>query len=370
MSRWITLSVTVVALTAVATFLVQYVPDSSNEPSYSVENNVSTGPLPKAEIDQDPSYTFGNMSQKSKGTHSWKITNKGEGNLEVWLDGKTSCSCTIASLAEGKKELVKPGESKDIELEWNTKTFKNEYKQTATIGTNDPARPSFTLAVKGKVSEPVIVVPDQMIAFGAISNEEPHKLMRAVFSADRPETKITNVTTSRPALMVAKVEPMTPEECKQLQVKAAYKIEVEVKPGMPLGQFHDELVIKTDHPQMAELKVSIAGSTHGPIVIVPNNVRLSNVTSKAGASKEIMLLVRGDQKTTFEVAYKPKNIEVEIAPITDDPAMKGKYRVTVIVPPGATPGLINDQIILKTDHPKASELKIPVNIYVSNSVSG
>jgi len=365
MSRWIILSVTVIALTAVTTFLVQYVPDSVNEPAYPV--NVSTGPQPKVEIDQDVSHTFGTMSQQSKGKHTWKITNKGEGDLELWLEGKTSCSCTIASLGEGKKELVKPGASKNVDLEWNTKTFENDYTQTATIGTNDLSRPTFTLLVRGKVFPPVVVVPPQMMTFGSISNEEPHKARVAVFSPDRPEMKITSVATSRPALIVTKLEPMTAEDCKQLKTKAGYRIEVEIKPGMPLGQFHEELVVQTDHPQRPEVKVSISGNANGPITVVPDNVRLPNVTSKAGASKEITLMVRGGKTTNFEVAYKPKNIEVEIAPNTDNPAMKGRYRVTTIVPPGTAPGWINDQIILKTDHPKASELKIPVNIFVSNS---
>ena len=66
MSRWIILSVTVVALTAVTTFLVQYVPDSVDEPSYPV-STANTGPQPKVEIDQDVSHTFGTMSQQSKG---------------------------------------------------------------------------------------------------------------------------------------------------------------------------------------------------------------------------------------------------------------------------------------------------------------
>jgi len=365
MSRWIILSVTVIALTAVTTFLVLYVPDSVNQPAHPVI--VSTGPQPKLEIDQDVSHTFGTMSQQSKATHSWKITNKGEGDLELWLDGETSCSCTVASLKNGKHELVKPGASKNIDLEWNTKTFKETYTQQATIGSNDPSRPTFTLQVRGKVFPPIVVIPPEMITFGSISNEEPHKARLAVFSPDRPDMKITSVATSRPALIVTKLEPLTAEDCKQLKTNSGYKIEVEIKPGMPLGQFQDELVFQTDHPQRPEVKVSIAGNANGPITVVPDNVRLPNVTSKRGASKEITLMVRGGKPTNFEVKYKPKNVEVEIAANTDNPAIKGRYRVTVIVPRGTAPGWINDQIILKTDHPKAGELKIPVNIFVSNS---
>jgi hypothetical protein len=221
--------------------------------------------------------------------------------------------------------------------------------------------------VRGKVYPPVIVVPPEMMSFGAISNEEPHKARLAVFSLDRPVTKITSVATSRPALIVTKVEPLTEKECKELYCKSGYKVEVEIKPGMPLGQFHDELVVQTDHPLRPEVKVSISGNANGPITAVPDNVRLPNVTSKRGDSKVITLMVRGGKTTKFEVAYKPKNLEVEIAANTDNPAIKGRYRVTVIVPRGTAPGWINDRIILKTDHPKASELKIPVNIYVSNS---
>jgi hypothetical protein len=367
MSRWIILSVTVVALTAVTTFLVQYVPDTVEGPAHPASATVGLQPM--VVIDQDLTHTFGTMSQKSKAKHSWKITNKGDGDLELWLDGKTSCSCTIASLGEGKKEVVKPGESKNIDLDWDTKTFKDEYIQTATIGTNDLRRPTFTLQVKGKVFPPVVVLPPDILTFGPISNEEPHKQMVAVFSPDRPAMKIKKVTSSRPGLIVAKIIPLTLEDRKRLQTESGYKIEVEVKPGMPLGQFHDELVVETDHPQRSEIKLAIGGSANGPITAVPDGVRLPNVKARSGGSKEITLVVRAGKKTNFTVGYKPKNVEVEIEPNTDNPALQGRYRMTVKVPPGAAPGWINDQIIIKTDHPKVSELKIPVNIFVSNSGS-
>jgi hypothetical protein len=368
MSRWIILSVTVVALTAVTTFLVQYVPDSGTEPSYPA--STPTGPQPKVEIDQDVTYSFGTMSQQTKRTHTWNVTNKGEGDLELWLEGKTSCSCTIASLANDKKELVKPGKSQKIDLEWNTKTFENDYTQTATIGTNDLTRPTFTLMVRGKVFPPVVVVPPQMITFATISNEESHKTRVAIFSPDRPELKVTSVTTSRPAWIGTTVEPLTADDCKQLQAKAGYKIDVEIKPGMPLGQFHDELVVNTDHPQRPEVKVSISGNVSGPITVVPTRLSMPNVTGRKGASQDIMLMVRGGQATNFEVLHKPDKIQVAIAPNTDVPSIKGRYRVTVKIPPGTAPGWVDDNIILKTDHPKAGELKIPVNIFISNSGSG
>ena len=67
-------------------------------------------------------------------------------------------------------------------LEWQTKTFQDEYTKGATIGTNDPSRPSVSLNVHGKVYPPVIIVPDEMITFNSVSNEEPHASQDRAYS--------------------------------------------------------------------------------------------------------------------------------------------------------------------------------------------
>ena len=41
---------------------------------------------------------------------------------------------------------------------------------------------------------------------------------------------------------------MTPAELAAAKVKSGYHLTVEVKPGMPLGRFTEELLIETDHP--------------------------------------------------------------------------------------------------------------------------
>ena len=83
-----------------------------------------------------------------------------------------------------------------------------------------------------------------------------------------------------------------------------------------------------------------------------------------GATKEVALLVRGNTAPNFGVARKPENLEVAIEP--DDAKTKGRYRMLVTVPKGTAAGRLEGLIILKTDHPRAGELKIPVDIYVSN----
>jgi hypothetical protein len=373
MKRWIILAVLAFILTVSGALAVLSVPDSVPEPSVPVRRQ-SEGPPPKLELVGQPVYDFGTMSQHSKGVHSWQIKNVGQGVLEIWLL-ETTCSCTVATLQaevgqEGstkKTVVVQPGQSTPIDVSWDTKAWKR-FAHSAMLGTNDPTNPSFTLAVRGKVVPHVAVDPEQ-VGFPTFSNEETRQAKLSLFSADRADLKLVKVSTSKPGLLVAHTTPMTPAEAKLLKVETGYHLTVEIKPGMPPGGFREEVVIQTDHPRQPEVRVAVTGHVSGPISAVPERLRMPNVTSRDGASREVTLLVRGGRQTHFEVAHKPEKVEVAIEP-DDTPTMKGRYRMTVKVPAGTAAGPVNDQIILRTDHPNFSELGIPVSIFISRSRPG
>ena len=194
-------------------------------------------------------------------------------------------------------------------------------------------------------------------------NDETKKTSIAVFSPERPELKVTKMTTSKPDFIVTKVVPLTAEECKQLKTGAGNRVNIEIKPGLPLGTFREELIIETDHPDQPKVTLTLVGSTAGPISVMPNNLRIVTINGKEGASGQVTLLVREGRSTSFKVIHKPEKIEVSIAP-NDTPTLKGRYGLTVTVPPGTAAGLVDDEIVLQTDHPKVHELKIPVNIVV------
>lgn len=375
MFRWIALVVAVVGLSAAATLLVQYIPDPDTEPSHAV--NLSKGPQPKIEIDEALVHDFGFMAQWDHGQHAWTIKNVGQGDLELWQEGTTSCSCTVVEFepdrskdaaAPKKKVSVKPNGSTKINLAWQTKEFKDKYHQLATIGTNDPTRPTVTISVTGFVHQPVVTVPPQAVPFSNISNEESTYVRIAVFSPDRPQTKI-KTKTSRPALMVTSMEPLAPEDLKVFKVKSGYSVKLEIKPGMPLGRFKDDLIIETDHPLKPELTVALTGNVTGPISVVPQLLRMPNVPSRAGASQKLRIVVRGRRATAFKVLYKPEQLQIAIERENRPPA-QGDYQLTATVPAGTAAGRVDDQIILETDHPKAGQIKIPVSIYVSNAGAG
>lgn len=367
MLRWVILMVAVVVLTASATLVVQYLPEAGDTSKVPVA--MPTGPQPKVVLDQDPIYDFGKMPQHDHGTHTWLVRNEGEVDLDIWLEGKPTCSCTIAKLEGGKKATIKPGVATTIDLDWNTKEFHDDYSQGATFGTNDPRMPTFMLSIKGKVYPAVVIFPPQMIQFPRMSNEESHFAKFAVYSQERPDLKVKKVLSSKPNLIVGVPKPMTPEEAKAIKVEKGTMITVEVKPGMPLGSFHEELVVQTDHPKEPDVKVSVGGFVFGPISLSPERVRMPDVVGRVGASKDVYLVVRGGRETKFELVSKPDKIDVSIKR-DDTPTLKGRYRLTVTVPPGTAPGEVEGTIVIKTDHPHVSELKLPVTILISRSGVG
>ena len=93
---------------------------------------------------QQLEYDFGNINEGDVVNHSFVISNNG-GDLLKILDVRASCGCTAAS--PEKKEL-KPGESTNISVSFNSKGRKGPQTKTVTVTTNDVEKPSLALNIK------------------------------------------------------------------------------------------------------------------------------------------------------------------------------------------------------------------------------
>lgn len=365
MIRWITLACGLLVAAGGAAFVYQSLPDPAPDPDLVLHGR--EGPAPRVEVPGELQYNFGTLPLEGSGSHIWQFKNVGLGELEVWLEEST-CSCTVARLkgdGEGPKKKVRvaPGESTPIEVSWVAHRW-GRFGHTATMGTNDPERPAVMLTVYGLILAPVEVQPSESISFPDISNEEPQRVVLSVMSPDRAGLRLTQLLTSRPELIKAESRAMAPDELAKRKVKSGYQVTVTIQPGLPLGRFSESLKIGTDHPERPAVQIPITGNAVGPITAFPSRLQMTRVVSAKGGSQEIALVVRGVPGTKFEVVSRPKVVNVTIEPETR-PGARGQYRLTATVPPGTPQGAIYDPIVLKTDHPRAPEVKIPVSIFVT-----
>lgn len=369
MVRWIVLAVLVIAVTATATVVVQTVPVDTSVGSTPFPVADKNGPRPKAVVDGDMTYHFGQKAQQTTFEKDWVIRNAGDADLKLTLEAPP-CSCTVAGFQtdqgnlNGTTKTVPPGGQTKIHFTWQTRENNGKYEKPATILTNDPEHERLEFAAVGEVYPAIVVYPMARVDFGEIStDQEERQAMVYLFSRDKPDFKISKLSISQPKYFSVEQQPMTTEECKELKIDKGIKVTVSAKPGLPLAPFLEELVVESDHPKLPELKMTVTGTLRGPISVLPERVGIFGISGSKGGKKEITLLVRGHRPTQFEVERHPEKLKVEVTP-GDNSSKSGKYRLIVTVPPGTPAGTFDDLIILKTDHPQAKELRIPVHGFV------
>ncbi|CAN5802002.1 hypothetical protein BH23PLA1_BH23PLA1_29640 [soil metagenome] len=377
MMRWVILAVLIVGVTAAVTVTVQYLPASTPVGAPRTDS----GPAPKLVLLDDLIHNFGVMSQQDEGTHSWKIRNEGEGELKLTFAHK-SCGCTSVEFngepvhaPEGEEprqvnhvRSLGPGEEATITLAWATEEKMGNFSTEATFVTNDYQTTNSTLVLmaRGEVL-PGVMAPEQ-VTLGTVSNEDTARSTVPVFSPTQPDFQVESATTSRPEMLKAEVRSLTDEEREHLELESGYAIDLILMPGMPLGDFRDELIIKTDHPSRPELRIPIDGKVVGAITAMPERLSWYGINGKQGGSKVITLSVRGQESTRFEpelTGRLQEALDVRIEPVNASASTPMRqYRLTITVPPGTPSGRFSGQLVLKTDHPQASELKIPVDAVV------
>ncbi len=374
MTRWILLAVVVIALSAAATVAVDLLPEGKAPSGGPAHFPVKPeGPAPQATVKEGLEYDFGTMPLQTRGSRAWTIRNDGDGDLRVAL-GSTTCKCTVANLGKDGKAIVKPGDKTEIRLEWETKELEGSFRQSATVITSDPTRDQITFLVSGIVQPPILMVPPEPATYlGNVPNDQGTLANRAIYSPDRPNFEITSITSSRPDLIEGRLKSLTSAALKGFKVKAGYHLEILAKPTTALGPFAAELVLATDHPGRPEIRIGVSGKLVGPITPTPEEIRLTGVSGRKGGRATVALMVRGQEETKFEVEKSPTLLKVEVAKADQQPRADAKsstlrqYRMTVTIPPGTEPGVITGPIVLKTDHPGAGRVTIPVHVLVSGA---
>jgi uncharacterized cupredoxin-like copper-binding protein len=96
---------------------------------------------------QQIEYDFGTVEQGTIVKHSFIITNNGGDILEI-KDVSASCGCTAA---DPEKKELKPGESTNINLQFNTNGRSGSQRKSVFVETNDPENSKLELKIYGTV---------------------------------------------------------------------------------------------------------------------------------------------------------------------------------------------------------------------------
>ena len=119
------------------------------------------GPAGAATV-EETEYDFGKMETGGSGRHEFVIHNTGKGILAL-EKGPTTCSCTVSEI---DRTQLAPGEVAKVTVQWHPKGH-GTFRQSASIRTNDPDKPTLDLTVSGGAR---LVVFGRTLAAGIYRN--------------------------------------------------------------------------------------------------------------------------------------------------------------------------------------------------------
>jgi hypothetical protein len=291
-----------------------------------------------------PAFDFGQVERGTRVDHTFVVGNRGDALL-VLDQVKTTCGCTAAVVSA--REVPPEGEAR-VAVSLDTAQLAGRVSKVVTVHTNDPQRPTVSLALTGEVLADLVVTPSPLY-LGRVRRGE----------AVRRELVVTPGRPGPPAIVTA-VEHAGRAVDVRLEPRAdgpGQRLVVELGRNVPLGRFHDELRLRTTSARQPVLTVAVFGSIEGDVVVLPPQVTFGVTRASARPEREIFIRNRGRRPLTVtRVAVPDDLVSWELAPVRQGV----EYRLLLRLRDGLRAGKFESAVEIFTDHPDEERLVVPV----------
>ncbi|MCM2372998.1 DUF1573 domain-containing protein [Aporhodopirellula aestuarii] len=297
-----------------------------------LQGEIPAEELPLAVVDQT-TYDFGMIDPHITASHSFTIRNEGQGPLSLKVAG-TSCKCTVGKL---EHQLLQPGASTNVTLEWNTGYQAEKYEQTATIVTSDPMHKEIELTVEGEVRAQLIA--PESVALVAQQVGEMATGDFVLFSQLWSEFTVMSITSNEnDATLNWEVTPIENDDIAlaDKHPQSAVRVALATPRHRP-GQFQGDLTVTIrpgDGSPDITRTITYAGKVRPPISFISpllhmhEGLHVGTLTAGEESTWHLFVRVRGGEGRKIEVLdVEPKVLQAEIQPTSRD----GDYRLTLRV---------------------------------------
>ena len=307
-----------------------------------------------------PVVDFGEVADFETRTASVAFTNRGNGVLEVF-EVKPTCGCTSTKL---EQTTFAPGEGDTINLTFKPKGSGKQSK-TVFVMTNDSEKQSHEIIIKAEVI-PTLEVTPRSLSFGKIPLGSGAKRTLILQSGNPNYTMgAMNFFGEIKDQLTYNLKETTPPGSKTRK----WKLDVELKPGMPWGWYTGSLRISGKVLEgnggksiPSTVTVGMNANVQGNLTASDSMFRLLVLPQKQKFSKTIRIAQA--QNKPFEVLEatvvngKPIPMSVLVEPI---PESNGStYDLTLMGNTGTSSGAISGNVLLKTTIKGEEEVLIKI----------
>jgi len=195
------------------------------------------------------SFDFGKPMEGEKAKAVFSFKNTGDADLEI-TQIRASCGCTNARTTETR---IIPGRSASIEAVFNTAGYPGKVSKTVTVATNDPARSTVVLTIKGEVIPIAELKPQPYLNLGDM---KPGVIILSDFViVPRIEQQFRLIkvgSSGKQATMLA--------FDRRRNRTGNYALKIRIMAGHTLGRFYEQISIVTDLPGNPIIRFPIYGN--------------------------------------------------------------------------------------------------------------
>lgn len=307
---------------------------------------------PKVVVDNDY-YDFGEALLGSKVTHSFKLQNKGDGLLKI-IGVRTSCGCTVAELP--KKEL-KPGESVDVTVTFDTKGRKGRQLQMVSITTNDPSKPTLRLKIGGVVATLITFSPMEKVYFWNVRRKQGDTKELKIFSTKNIPLKVLEAKPSKDWIAVG---------VKEIQEggKTGALLKVEVKPNAPKGMFLEFIKLKLVADKEIEQELPVRGTILGDVSVMPRTLYFGAIRRGEETVRKVRITIHKDSDARLVKYASNKFVSLSVS--GQKPIGRKGVILDCVVRKDAPPGAMSEPIYLFFSDPEEPLVEIPILGYIKS----
>lgn len=292
---------------------------------------------------------FGIMDQESEATKEILFENTGNQVLEI-KDVKSSCGCTAALPSD---RIIDPGEKGILTVTFKSGKSMGDVEKVVTIITNDSVKPETRLPVKAHVKTDITMEP-RTLDFGDVKlGQEAFAEAKLVAENGQP-FKITYVEADT-ASFTYTLSPIDEGG------KPGYLFKVGLKNPRKPQSFYKPINLRTDNPRCQLFHLPVVANVLGNVKIEPRSVMLQGVAGSGRLTKTVSVTALGDATVRVLGAECTKGlVNVETKTIEEG----RKYEI-LVSHEAASAGRQRDFIVIKTDDEYESEVRISVNIVLT-----
>jgi hypothetical protein len=223
---------------------------------------------------------FGSVPRGPTLSHSFRVTNRTGKTVHIG-NIRVSCGCTSA---EALKETLRPGESTNVVARMDTTRFTGAKNVTIFVQFDQPKFEEVRLWVQANGRDDFRLSPDTL-SFGQVK--------RHTTPAARLDITFYGYRNARIVSARGESNYIRPvfQEVRRGDSEVVYRLTARLRGDTPVGKWYTDVWVKTNIPNMPQLRVPLTVEVASSLSVTPEAVRLGRL--KVDGESERRVIVRG-----------------------------------------------------------------------------